>query len=130
MADKSNGAAPPKTNGGITKKEAVRQALSKLGKDASRSDIQKFVQNNYGLQMTLDHISNCKGELSKEKGHAKSALTKQPAASKPEPKKPASSPARKSDSHGISLEDIETVKDLVERVGAESLRHLIDVLAR
>jgi hypothetical protein len=33
-------------------------------------------------------------------------------------------------SHGISLEDIETVKDLVERVGAGSLRHLIDVLVR
>ena len=125
MADKSNGVSPPKTNGGITKKEAVRQALSKLGKDASRPDIQKFVKNNYGLQMTLDHISNCKGELRKEKGHAKPALTKQPAASKPEP-----SPARKSASYGISLEDIETVKDLVERVGAGSLRHLIDVLAR
>jgi len=130
MADKSNGVAPPKANDGITKKEAVRQALSKLGKDASRPDIQTFVKNHYGLQMTLDHISNCKGELRKEKGHAKSAMTKQPAASKQEPKKPESSPARKSASPGISLEDIATVKDLVERVGAGSLRHLIDVLAR
>jgi hypothetical protein len=86
--------------------------------------------SNYGLQMTLDHISNCKGELRKEKGHAKPALTKQPAASKQEPKKPEPSPAGKSASPGISLEDIETVKDLVERVGAGSLRQLIDVLAR
>jgi hypothetical protein len=30
----------------------------------------------------------------------------------------------------ISLRDIETVKDLVERVGADSLKKLIDVVAR
>jgi hypothetical protein len=130
MADKTNGIAPPKTNGGITKKEAVRQALSKLGQDASRPDIQKFVKNHYGLQMTLDHISNCKGELKKEKGHTKTAVTKQLATSKQEPKKPEPSPAGKAESNGISLADIETVKDLVERVGAGSLRQLIAVLAR
>jgi hypothetical protein len=126
MADKTNGAAPKKTNGGITKMAAVGQALAKLGKDASRPDIQKFVKNNYGLQMTLDHISACKGELRKKKRPAKTAVTQQPAAQKQEPKKLASEP--KAD--GIGLEDIATVKDLVERVGAGSLRKLIDVMAR
>jgi hypothetical protein len=63
-------------------------------------------------------------------GIVKPALTKQPAASKPEPKKPEPPPARKSAFHSISLEDIERVKDLVERVGAASLRRLIDVLAQ
>jgi hypothetical protein len=33
-------------------------------------------------------------------------------------------------SGAISLRDIETVKDLVERVGAVNLKKLIDVLAR
>jgi hypothetical protein len=76
--------------------------------------------------MTLDHISNCKGELRKEKGPTKTAVTKHPAAAKPEPKKPTTRPHANS----ISLEDIETVKDLVERVGPDSLRQLIGVLAR
>ena len=123
MADKTNATGP---KGGITKMEAVRQALGKLGKDASRPDIQKFVKDTYGLQMTLDHISNCKGELRKKKGPAKTAVAQQSAAAKSEPKKPASGPK----AHGISLEDIDTVKDLVERVGAGSLRKLIDVMSR
>jgi hypothetical protein len=50
----------------------------------------------------------------------------QPAAQKHEPKKPASGPK----GHAIGLQDIDTVKDLVERVGAGSLRKLIDVMAR
>jgi hypothetical protein len=115
-----------KTNGGITKIEAVGQAMAKLGKNASRPDIQKFLKDNYGLQITLDHISNCKGELRKRKGPAKKAVSPQPAAQKPEPKKPASGPK----GHAIGLEDIATVKDLVERVGAGSLKQLIDVMAR
>jgi hypothetical protein len=126
MADKANGAAPKKANGGITKIEAVGRALSKLGKDASRPDIQKFVRDDFGLDVTLDHISACKGELRKKKGHAKTTVTQHPAAQKQEPKKPASGPK----GHAIGLEDIATVKDLVERVGAGSLRKLIDVMAR
>jgi hypothetical protein len=135
VADKAIGPAPKKANGGITKIDAVQQALSKLGKAASRPEIQKFVKDSYGLQMTLDHISNCKGELRKRKGPAKKAVaqqpakpavSQQPAAQKQEPKKPASG----SKGHAIGLDDIETVKDLVERVGAGSLRKLIDVMAR
>ena len=115
-----------KTNGGITKIEAVSRALGKLGKDASRPEIQKFIKDNFRLDITPDHISACKGELRKIKRPAKSAVTQQPAAQKQEPKKPASGP--KAD--GIGLEDIATVKDLVERVGVGSLRKLIDVMAR
>jgi hypothetical protein len=125
MAEKANSTASKK-NGGITKKEAVRRALSKLGKDASRPDIQKFVKDNYGHQMTLDHISTYKGEIRKEKGHTKTAVTKHAAAQKSEPKKPTTRPL----AHGISLTDIETVKGLVGRVGANSLKKLIDVMAR
>jgi hypothetical protein len=123
MADKNNNTGP---KGGITKIEAVKQALAKLGKNASRPDIQKFLKDNYRLDITLDHISNCKGELRRKKRPAKTAVSQQPAAQKQEPKKPASG----AKGHAIGLEDIETVKDLVERVGAGSLRKLIDVMAR
>ncbi|HEY7159212.1 MAG TPA: hypothetical protein VH575_35035 [Gemmataceae bacterium] len=75
--------------------------------------------------MNLDHISTYKGEIQKEKGQ-KAVVAKPPAVQKEEPKQPAS-PAPDS---GISLKGIETVKDLVERVGADSLKRLIDVMAR
>lgn len=122
---------PAKTNestakGSITRKEAVRQALAALSKDATRADLQKFIKDKYGFEMTLDHISNCKGEIQKEKGHKKPAVASRVTARKQTPTKAAS--AARGDS--ISLRDIETVKDLVERVGADSLKKLIDVMAR
>jgi hypothetical protein len=126
MAAKTNGTAPEKATGDITRKEAVRQALNTLSKDASRSDIQKFIKDKHGFEITLDHISSCKSEIQKEKGHPKPAVARPPTAQKQEPKKPASAPQ----DGGISLADIETVKDLVERVGAISLRKLIDVMVR
>jgi hypothetical protein len=50
----------------------------------------------------------------------------QPVAAKKTPTKVAPAPQ----GGGISLRDIETVKDLVERVGADCLKKLIDVMAR
>jgi hypothetical protein len=122
---------PAKTNGntakgGITRKEAVRQALAALPKDATRADIQKIIKDKYGFEMTLDHISSCKSELQKEKAHKKSAVASQLPATKEAPPKTTSA-AR---GGAISLRDIETVKDLVERVGAVDLKKLIDVMAR
>ncbi len=122
---------PAKTNGSaakdsITRKEAVRQALGALSKGATRADMQKFIKDNYGFEMTLDHISNCKGEIQKEKGPKTPAVTRQATATKEAPTQTASA-AR---GGAISLRDIETVKDLVERVGAVDLKKLIDVMAR
>jgi hypothetical protein len=53
-------------------------------------------------------------------------VARQSPATKEAPAKAAS--AARGDS--ISLRDIETVKDLVERVGADSLMKLIDAMAR
>ncbi len=123
MPAKSNGST---AKGGITRKEAVRQALARLSKDATRADIQKFIKDNYGFEMTLDHISNCKGEIQKEKGPKKPAVARQATATKEAPTQTASA-AR---GGAISLRDIETVKDRVERIGAVDLKKLIDVMAR
>ncbi len=87
---------------------------------------QKFIKDKYGFEMTLDHISNRKGEIQKEKGPKKPAVARQATATKEAPMQTASA-AR---GGAISLRDIETVKDLVERVGAVDLKKLIDVMAR
>jgi hypothetical protein len=129
MTEKKDGTAATKAPNNITRKDAVRQALTTLGKDATRAQIQKFIKDQHGFAMTLDHISNCKGEIRKEKGRSKSAVTKRPSAAKAvsSPQAP-SAPARHAP--GISLVDIETVKDLVDRIGAASLTKLIGVMAR
>jgi hypothetical protein len=56
--------AKEKTNpqaGGINKMEAVRRAMGELGNAATRTEIQKFVQERFGIEMNIDVVSayNC-----------------------------------------------------------------------
>lgn len=50
----------------VSKVNAVRQALSKLGNDATPTEIQGFVKKTHGLDMTAAHVSNCKSTILKE----------------------------------------------------------------
>jgi hypothetical protein len=43
-----------KKNGGMTKLEAVRRALSELGNDAKPTQIKGFVKECFGIEMTTD----------------------------------------------------------------------------
>ena len=121
MSEKGNGSA---AKGGITKKEGVRQALAALGMDVARVEIQKFVKDHFGLEVNPDHISSCKSEILKAKGKKKPAAAKQHVIEKEHSPKSASA------AHSVSLDDIESVKHLVERVGADSLKKLIVMLAK
>src|SRR5207253_1876616 len=114
-------------------------------------EMQSFIKDRFGVEMSTNHISTSRGEILRKEaaGKAKTATTtipaaKKPAASKRAPKKPAGPspqaqqaaarsnafPKGSKASHGISLDDIQAVKGLVGRVGAEQLRSLIDLLAR
>jgi hypothetical protein len=67
-------------------------------------------------------ISTYKTTLSK-KAAGQSAVTRKPAA------KPAA-PAAPAPNSGITLEDIKAVKELADRLGADKVKELADVLAR
>jgi hypothetical protein len=121
MAKKTGTTAQPATSG-ITKQEAVRRALAALGKMALASDIQKYVKETFNLDMTIDHIYTAKSSvLGKGKKKARKPAVKQP----PAPEPIAGTPAG-----GIRLEDIEAVKGLLGRVGADNLKALAEMLAR
>jgi hypothetical protein len=110
---------------GITKQDAVRRALATLGKQATAKDIQKHVKDTFNLDMTIDHIYTAKSSvLAKGKKKTKKASVTQAAAEKP----PA--PVVRPPAAGIRLEDIEAVKGLLRRVGADSLKTLVNLLAR
>jgi hypothetical protein len=133
MAKKTGTTAQPATSG-ITKQEAVRRALAALGKMALASDIQKYVKETFNLDMTIDHIYTAKSSvLGKGKKKARKPAVKQPPA--PEPiaaAKPLVQPApvARTPAGGIRLEDIEAVKGLLGRVGADNLKALAEMLAR
>src|SRR5439155_2686025 len=134
MAKKANGkagaSAPQK---GMSKKEAVRRALAELGSDAKPSAMQPWIKQQFGIDMSTNHISASKGEIqskSKKAGKAKPAAKKlaaPKAAAKQVPKTPAGTQARQATPAGISLLDIEAVKSLVRRVGADQLRALVNL---
>jgi hypothetical protein len=147
MADKTNTSPISKSSGSLSKKDAVRRALQDLGNEAKPLQIREHIKKRYHLEMSLDHISTVKGEILRETGQAKPAAAKPTstatAAAKPSTQQPAvpQRTLRTEDSakgansargkeQGINLHDIETVKDLVERVGSGSLKKLIDVMAR
>jgi sRNA-binding protein len=130
----------------------VRLAMTALGEEATRTDLQGYVRQKFRVKMTLDHISNCKGELAKRAAKAttpagaRAAVAAKPAAAPAASRKPAAprslaaQPAPAPQTHpaggnglsagSISLEDVLTAKVLIDRVGAGPLMALIDGLAK
>jgi hypothetical protein len=137
MAKKPARAAVKKAPGGISKMEGVRRALSELGRDAKPTQIQGFVQERFGIQMSTDVISTYKGDIARKAAKAQAATEKPPAAKTAVTKQMAPEPQVKAppthrangQAAGIGLKDILAVKDLVTRVGANHLRTLIEVMS-
>jgi len=137
---------------GISKVEAVGQAMGKLGKNASRADLQAYLKQHLGFHMSPSHISNCKTKFLRSKAKkgkkavkpkkvevvkaaAHETVAPKPVAKKPKAKKtaaPKHSAASngKAAAAGLSLQDVQKTRDLLGRVGAAQLRSLIDLLAR
>jgi hypothetical protein len=55
--------APAGVKEKISKREAVRRALEKLGDDAPLKDLQADIRKRFGYEMSTNHISTSKGEL-------------------------------------------------------------------
>ncbi len=125
---KTKGASTETAGTGTQKKapsktQMVRQALSKLGRKAKPVAIRAYVLREFGIVMSLNHISNIKSGLSKRKG-------------KPGPQPRAEAENGHPAPHGggssgrVSFADIEAAKELAQRVGVAKLHALIDLVAR
>ncbi len=133
MAAKASGngratAASKGKTAGLTKMDAVRQALIKLGRDAGPTKIRDYVKAQFGIEMSVDHVSNCKSEIQRRAGKKQQASV-----AKASPAKAMASPGGNATSKNateISVHDVLAVKDLVGRVGAGHLKTLIDAFSR
>jgi hypothetical protein len=117
--EKKNGAAGGEK--GMSKAEAVRQAVQKLGMKAKPKKLQEYILQTFNIKMGTDHISTAKGDIKrkKSKGRGKAAAAEQPAKA-----------AAGNGNARVGLDDIETLHRLVKSVGAAHLRKLIDVMAK
>jgi hypothetical protein len=117
--------AAPANGEQISRMDAVQKALAKLGNDAKPTEIKEFVQTKFGIAIETSTISNYKGDILK-KAAGKSSVLRQPADSSVS-RTPASLAASPS---GISTSDMRTMKELLDRIGAEDAREMIDILAQ
>ena len=117
MSDKAEraSAAPKK----ISKQEAVRRSLQKLGKDAMPLAVQVEVKKTFDLDVSKNYISDIKAKALK-------AARRKPA---PAPQEPPAQGEKADDRATLTLEDVLAVRGLVERVGADNLRKLIDAFS-
>ena len=111
----------------ISKMEAMRRTLAQLGQDAKPLEIQAYVESEFGIDMNTNVISAYKSMLKAKKPAAKAAkAATAPAANGA---KAAHAPASKP-AGGISMDDIRAIKEMADRIGANKVKELADVLGK
>jgi hypothetical protein len=100
--------------------EGARRALGELGKDATTAEIQGFLKDRFGIEMSTKMVSSYKSALLR-KDRARQQGARKPKEAAPPPR-PA--PARGE----VSLEDIRTLKEIADRLGARQFRERVDLL--
>jgi hypothetical protein len=113
---------PKKSSDGVSKLDAMRQAVAKLGKDAPLADLLKTIKQDFGITLDRSLAYNYK-----------SLVSSKPATGKRKGRKPGRKPAavaadgRKT--AGITIDDIQAVKALADRIGAGKVSQLAKVLS-
>jgi hypothetical protein len=102
--------------------DAVRRALDELGKDAMPKDIQRHIQERYGIAMTPEHVSTYKSSLLRKRKGRRGRRPKGEGAPAP-----ASSAARREAT--ISLRDLRALKELADRIGGTRLREIAELVS-
>src|SRR2546423_1712641 len=93
----------------ITKTEAVRLAMEKLGKDVPAEAAMKFVKDEHGLELSKSHFYNIKTTLSKKTGKKRGRPRKiQDEATPAVLAAPIAAPAVKPVRAAINLADLQT----------------------
>jgi hypothetical protein len=103
--------------------EAVRQALDSLGYEAQPLEIQQFVKDKFGQDMTANMVSSYKSSLRRKAGmRGRRSKRGRPA------KTEASAAPATAFHDGVPWKDIRAIKDIVGRIGVKGLRELVELL--
>jgi hypothetical protein len=108
---------PKSKANGVNKMAAMRELLDEKGFDVSPKDLQPLLKSQYGINMDTSMISNYKSSI---KGSGKSATIRKPG-------RPAAAAITMNE---ITLDDVRSVKAVVDKIGAEKVRKLAEVLGK
>jgi hypothetical protein len=112
----------------ISKLEAVKRSLAELGNDAKPGDLQAHVKKTFGLDMSPNHVSNCKSLLlgKGRRGKRRSRKVK-PAVQETVAQLAAVAVTVRG---GITLDDVRAVKELSGRLGADRMLELVKLVGQ
>jgi hypothetical protein len=109
-------ARPKQSESGISKMEAVRQAVLNLGREAPLVDVIRFIKKNFKMEIPRAMAYTYKSVALKETAGGGRGRGRKPG------RKPAAV-------NTVTLDDIRAVKALADRIGAEKVKQLAGVLA-
>jgi hypothetical protein len=98
----------------ISDMEAVRRAIRQLGYDAKTQDLHDHILKANGRDLINNKISAYKSTLRRQAGLGKARASH-------------STGRTAASASALRVEDVQTVKALVDRLGAAKVRELIDV---
>ncbi|MBA2227363.1 MAG: hypothetical protein WHU94_12630 [Thermogemmata sp.] len=102
MAKKSEKSAESGEKRSISQMQMVRLAMQAKGPDAKPGELQEYILNEFHHELPTNLISNYKSQIKRQSGGGR----RQP-----------------------QIEDLETVRNLIKRLGADQVKRLVDVLA-
>ena len=103
-----------KKDGTISGMEAVRRTVKKLGYDAKTQDVHDNIVADFKMELTNNKISAYKSTIRREAGLTRTRAGK-------------TADHAASTSVSLRIEDVQSVKDLVGRLGVKKVRELIEV---
>jgi hypothetical protein len=103
--------AKGKTEGKVTQKEMVKAALDEKGWDSGPAELKDVIKTRYNVDLANNIISNYKSVLKREGARGGSSTTVGRRGRKP----------------GAQFSDLEAVRGLVTRLGADQVKKLVDM---
>ena len=120
--------AKTNTAEGMSKMDAVRRALKELGKDAKPLQLQPYIKETLGIDMSVDHVSTYKSLILRraKKGKKKAAVAANASANGSNAPAAKSVPAAKPRASSIS-EQVAMLKAASAALGKEEAKRIIDL---
>ncbi|AWM38650.1 hypothetical protein GobsT_31690 [Gemmata obscuriglobus] len=104
--------ARSKSDGKVTQKQMVRDALGEKGWAVSPTELQAYIRDKYDVELPNNVISNYKSNIKKEDGAGGASVTPPPV---------------HRSTGGLDMTDVEAVKGLVTRLGAAQVKKLAEM---
>jgi hypothetical protein len=99
----------------------MREALDELGKDASNQDLHKFIKDKHGVDIPGNQVSNIKSNVLKEMRGKRKGRASNGAA------KPKTTSSAKS---SMTVDEVRTLKDLLDRFGVKAVQEALDLFKK